>query len=351
MRVYRRNRDISHSVKCFLTVCEGVSTLYRQRTQSRQFPHCMWGYIIRACCIYCIQCVPSLYVMVYRGHKCYRWRWLCSLTVCEGVSLVGVTLLPQQRSLTVCEGVSRLYQAFKDNAPFPHCMWGYIVISDTEPFCDNVPSLYVRVYRECCWFIPGGRRSLIICEGISKVKEEVARNGRFPHYMWGYIEPNRPKGCYCWVPSLYVRVYREKVCNNSNTKSSLIICEGISSALRTADREPMFPHYMWGYIDIADQLEEESVVPSLYVMVYHIFCNINCSENSSLIICEGISMITCSRSCCLAFPHYMWGYIAPQVILIITGKVPSLYVRVYLLIFLVSQYRQSSLIICEGISH
>ena len=168
--------------------------------------------------------------------------------------------------------------------------------------------------------------------------------------MWGYIESEGGSGKKWKVPSLYVRVYRTQQTQGLLLLGSLIICEGISERETTWSGSGKFPHYMWGYI--AEQFYEDGLyyVPSLYVRVYRVHLYETLTPERSLIICEGISMITCSRSCCLAFPHYMWGYIAPQVILIITGKVPSLYVRVYLLIFLVSQYRQSSLIICEGIS-
>lgn len=45
-----------------------------------------------------------------------------------------------------------------------------------------VPSLYVRVYRAHLQALLDLEGSLTIREGISKVKEDIARNGRFPHY-------------------------------------------------------------------------------------------------------------------------------------------------------------------------
>ena len=46
------------------------------------------------------------------------------------------------------------------------------------------------------------------------------------------------------VPSLYVRVYRQCLCGFANFFSSLIICEGISPKDVVIDIEALFPHYM-----------------------------------------------------------------------------------------------------------
>ena len=48
---------------------------------------------------------------------------------------------------------------------------------------DDVPSLYVRVYRYNSDSYDDGQCSLIICEGISLVNEYETRTEAFPHYM------------------------------------------------------------------------------------------------------------------------------------------------------------------------
>ena len=46
------------------------------------------------------------------------------------------------------------------------------------------------------------------------------------------------------VPSLYVRVYRNPVPPAAKMRRSLIICEGISPANRQGRGHYTFPHYM-----------------------------------------------------------------------------------------------------------
>ena len=46
------------------------------------------------------------------------------------------------------------------------------------------------------------------------------------------------------VPSLYVRVYRNKKYVEIHDKGSLIICEGVSPTGRHNNAKMTFPHYM-----------------------------------------------------------------------------------------------------------
>ena len=83
--------------------------------------------------------VPSLYVRVYRINDYENSYWLCSLTVCEGVSFEGTDPKRDEQflrvyrwlyiktgncscSLTVCEGVSRTRAMCACALLFPHCM-------------------------------------------------------------------------------------------------------------------------------------------------------------------------------------------------------------------------------------
>ena len=70
-------------------------------------------------------------------------------------------------------------------------------------------------------------------------------------------------------------------------------------------------------------------VPSLYVRVYRIMYVNHNTTASSLTIREGISPVLLSLFQKSLFPHYTWGYIAPYVVIPHTYIVPSLYVMVY----------------------
>ena len=131
--------------------------------------------------------------------------------------------------------------------------------------------------------------SLIICEGISSRPTERLEFFRFPHYMWGYIGFRHKQGRKQQVPSLYVRVYRSGSFAYEGKWSSLIICEGISPDILDLRYKWLFPHYMWGYIGTGGVIVKKSDVPSLYVRVYHSRQNGARTDNRSLIICEGIS--------------------------------------------------------------
>ena len=172
-----------------------------------------------------------------------------------------------------------------------------------------VPSLYVRVYLFRFSLFLYFFRSLIICEGISHLIVKRMVLELFPHYMWGYIDTRNGWGIWTHVPSLYVRVYRRAGSSRTKQSSSLIICEGISTRFFFCEMMRRFPHYMWGFIAISGILFLQSSVPSLYVRVYHLGAGLTTESRRSLIICEGISNLVFNASNCFVFPHYMWGYI------------------------------------------
>ena len=196
-------------------------------------------------------------------------------------------------------------------------------------------------------------------------------NNGFPHYMWGYIGypraavlsrpvPSLYVRVYripyaariiSAVPSLYVRVYRIPYAARMSHMCSLIICEGISAKAADIGANCTFPHYMWGYIASARHQPRSGRVPSLYVRVYRPSNERYGPEGSSLIICEGISDYGTMKTEEPEFPHYMWGYIAVVPFGKIPQTVPSLYVRVYRIAFISWNGVKRSLIICEGISY
>ena len=233
-------------------------------------------------------------------------------------------------SLTVCEGISVIKRYFRVIIKFPHCMWGYIAFSSFSPVGKWVPSLYVRVYQQK-W-----------------VKRKTSFS--FPHCMWWYIALKPWPIFENPVPSLYVRVYREAWNTPTLICRSLTVCEGIS-AQRHAERvKTMFPHCMWGYIAVLLLSKSHFCVPSLYVRVYRFIHFFFLLFFCSLTVCEGVSFVflICYRdNWC---PHCMWGYIAQ---IFSKGKqtqVPSLYVRVYRLKVSGKNISWCSLIIREGIS-
>ena len=168
-------------------------------------------------------------------------------------------------------------------------MWGYIDRTAKNIYWHCVPSLYVRVYRMVGKFRKRMNCSLIICEGISPQPIFQVAHQAFPHYMWGYIEYIKSLTWETSVPSLYVRVYRQPSITLLNLSRSLIICEGISYTRNAGGTETAFPHYMWGYIGAFSVGLQGSLVPSLYVRVYHGRDETPEPPRSSLIICEGIS--------------------------------------------------------------
>ena len=167
----------------------------------------------------------------------------------------------------------------------------------------------MRVYRFTVYEESPADCSLIICEGISPHFGLVVGRFSFPHYMWGYIDEIKEREKQDRVPSLYVRVYRYSFTAVGLQVSSLIICEGISMIREMMEYIRVFPHYMWGYIAIYQILRRSLCVPSLYVRVYLCAHKWNTYSARSLIICEGISLWPLTIMVSKSFPHYMWGYI------------------------------------------
>ena len=148
-------------------------------------------------------------------------------------------------------------------------MWGYIGWLIKIGTWQVVPSLYVRVYHRMVGkFRKRMNCSLIICEGISPQPIFQVAHQAFPHYMWGYIEYIKSLTWETSVPSLYVRVYRVPSFLGVDEYCSLIICEDISAQSAADRRQQPFPHYMWGYIPPAGRTAKRSFVPSLYMRVY-----------------------------------------------------------------------------------
>ena len=189
-------------------------------------------------------------------------------------------------------------------------MWGYIDSFFEQVGRGYVPSLYVRVYRGGIIRLSLPDCSLIICEGISLIFSPDSFFFGFPHYMWGYIDLSREIPELTTVPSLYVRVYRNTFKRRQRCCRSLIICEGISDIGRMWEICWTFPHYMWGYIGLSLLQLQTNKVPSLYVRVYRERDETPEPPRSSLIICEGISLFLNYTTFLTQFPHYMWGYIA-----------------------------------------
>ena len=208
----------------------------------------------------------------------------------------------------------------------------------------------MRVYRSCSCADICCRCPLIIREGISQFGFFFSGLFLSPHYTWGYIA-----WLYFWlsppaVPSLYVRVYRIPDTGRATTISPLIIREGISDCKKYKAAAQMSPHYTWGYIAEYKTRREEAAVPSLYVRVYRLIWNLPRIWHCPLIIREGISNNADMITACRWSPHYTWGYIAPADSERLCSCVPSLYVRVYRVHPGFQSLTVSSLIIREGIS-
>ena len=176
----------------------------------------MWGYIAAFYEKHISAHVPSLYVRVYR--------------------FLAVCIHPYFRSLIICEGISGGGGKNKLHPKFPHYMWGYIVAPGMDIFNVTVPSLYVRVYRWGTAGWPEMASSLIICEGISCKNPLYDIYESFPHYMWGYIASPNLISDNQDVPSLYVRVYRYLRPIRCQTPSSLTTCECISKSATASFR-------------------------------------------------------------------------------------------------------------------
>ena len=233
-------------------------------------------------------------------------------------------------SLTVCEGVSISVEAVNNYVSFPHCMWGCIEYGFLTRSRNQVPSLYVRVYRGKCWQYTETASSLTVCEGVSFFNCLSDCQIWFPHYMWGCIGLKQLEFTGGIVPSLYVRVYHDTAGENRAAQRSLTVCEGVSFICIPFLNNAGFPHCMWGCIERKEICRNRVKVPSLYVRVYRGFCNHADRTSGSLTVCEGVSPKPNPYNNPIAFPHCMWGCIAPGRSFRICTSVPSLYVRVYL---------------------
>ena len=147
-----------------------------------------------------------------------------------------------------------------------------------------------------------------------------------------------------------MRVYRHITDAREQNAGSLIICEGVSGYFTFIQFPIQFPHYMWGCIVRCRLVIMDNCVPSLYVRVYHVNFIILDMWMSSLIICEGVSWTITRARASRKFPHYTWGCIAGTDSKGWGRRVPSLYVRVYLVDPNSDIDDDGSLIICEGIS-
>ena len=229
MRVYRWLFGGFDSILRSLTIREGISLCYNFYYSWLRFPHYTWGYIGNCSFLYDIPYVPSLYVRVYQS--------------------VLLLVIHKTRSLTIREGISAVLLWIGGRPPFPHYTWGYIERINPLLLLKPVPSLYVRVYRVDASLQYIRLCSLTIREGISSTRALVRFCYGFPHYTWGYIVQLPFYSYKNRVPSLYVRVYRERKGLQKTLDSSLTIREGISRARRNARAAEEFPHYTWGYID------------------------------------------------------------------------------------------------------
>ena len=269
----------------------------------------MWGCIGHLWGGPVYESVPSLYVRVYRN-------WNSVVTGRDG-------------SLIICEGVSTEAEYIKMQFMFPHYMWGCIILQGLVGCPLFVPSLYVRVYRVTLFVKGYARRSLIICEGVSPEYTSREWWTAFPHYMWGCIVVLYLNSGEKQVPSLYVRVYRQAQCHHSSQGCSLTIREGVSGKFATVWSRNRFPHYTWWCIALKIILTAAEIAPSLYVRVYRPIHYGSMACRCSLTIREGVSRTDANRVPGTTFPHYTWGCITPSDSRKNRGGVPSLYVSVY----------------------
>ena len=234
---------------------------------------------------------------------------------------------------------------------FPHYTWGCIASFKFLKPASNVPSLYVRVYRHFSSPPATCNRSLTIREGVSLPECQDFIKVLFPHYTWGCIVLSAFQYISVLVPSLYVRVYRCRRAPVTLHASSLTIREGVSDIGRMWEICWTFPHYTWGCIAGYTRALQRWQVPSLYVRVYRLDCRNRTMFRCSLTIREGVSHRLLLSGTPASFPHYTWGCIAYRIRMVVTQRVPSLYVRVYqgLNYRLLPGY--SSLTIREGVSY
>ena len=209
-------------------------------------------------------------------------------------------------------------------------MWGCIAQNARYRAQRHTPSLYVRVYRREKPTAGKTASSLIICEGVSSASYTYGAHNLLPHYMWGCIGVLAFLSLLSRAPSLYVRVYRPYSLHQICRWRSLIICEGVSELKKCYE-----------------QLQD---APSLYVRVYRPPKKHTPHIRSSLIICEGVSQRKSTTGWTFQLHHYMWGCIPCMKSAGGMALVPSLYVRVYRLCGSAFSLNSSSLTIREGVS-
>ena len=191
-------------------------------------------------------------------------------------------------------------------------MWGCIGGENCGRILKRVPSLYVRVYRHSFQMAYQRTRSLIICEGVSPEYTSREWWTAFPHYMWGCIVVLYLNSGEKQVPSLYVRVYRQAQCHHSSQGCSLTIREGVSGKFATVWSRNRFPHYTWWCIALKIILTAAEIAPSLYVRVYQMAVIYIKTPFSSLTIREGVSSHSLRVNGVPLFPHYTWGCITDR---------------------------------------
>ena len=170
-------------------------------------------------------------------------------------------------------------------------MWGCIGAGIYLWEVPVVPSLYVRVYRWTSSQNHQERRSLTVCEGVSGFFLFWRFRTRFPHCMWGCIGRLKSMRFPRMVPSLYVRVYRNRNDKNNSEISSLTVCEGVSSSEMSLGETSEFPHCMWGCIWRQQLRPDRAAVSSLYVRVYRPLCLHIAMLFGSIIVCESVSIL------------------------------------------------------------
>lgn len=138
---------------------------------------------------------------------------------------------------------------------------------------------FVQIAQRCIWSGWKPRKywgSLTVCEGVSLTWLSCLKEMSFPHCMWGCIGKSPPSFIVIPVPSLYVRVYRNRNDKNNSEISSLTVCESVSILLTLWRNYDRFTHCIWWCIGNQSRKETSQLVPSLYVRLHfvnnYLFC-------------------------------------------------------------------------------
>ena len=233
MRVYRDFHALPIPAVSSLTIREGISSLKANFCKVWKFPHYTWGYIGSYGTKDLTLIVPSLYVRVYRLLWVFLHSSCSSLTIREGISLKAFYPKHSRTFPHYTWGyiVQHLRRNFILNVPSLYVR--VYRFRQSALACLNVPSLYVRVYRSFVVLSALWLCSLTIREGISITSQISLHHIWFPHYTWGYIVDELEQELSGDVPSLYVRVYRNAVNDWQQERGSLTIREGISTGKKT----------------------------------------------------------------------------------------------------------------------